>query len=106
MVTVVWSDGVNRTPPVLFTFNGKFRLDRVGRKGWVPERDNLVNALARFGIDAKRILYIGAEQNETRRYVSESAELLRRFAVSLRSTRSRPRWWFSAITGSLSFRAA
>ena len=78
MVTVVWSDGVNRTPPVLFTFNGKFRLDRVGRKGWVPERDNLVNALARFGIDAKRILYIGAEQNETRRYVSESAELLRR----------------------------
>jgi len=43
------------------------------------ERDKLVNALARFGIDAKRILYIGAEQNETRLYASESAELLRRF---------------------------
>jgi hypothetical protein len=38
-----------------------------------------VNALARFGIDAKRIIYIGAEQNETRLYASESAELLRRF---------------------------
>ena len=79
MVTVVWSDGVNRTPPVLFTFNGKFRLDRVGRKAWVPERDKLVNALARFGIHAKRVIYVGAEQNETRLYVSESAELLRRF---------------------------
>ena len=79
MVTVVWSDGVNRTPPVLFTFDGKFRLDRVGHKAWVPERDNLVNALARFGIDAQRIIYLGAEQNETRRYVSESAELLRCF---------------------------
>ena len=79
IVTVVWSDGVNRTPPVLFTFDGKFRLDRVGRKTWVQEREKLVNALARFGINAKRIIYIGAEKNETRIYASESAEFLRRF---------------------------
>jgi transposase len=79
IVTVVWSDGVNRTPPVLFTFNGKFRLDRVGRKAWLQERDKLVDTLARLGIDAKRVIYIGAENNETRLYASESAELLRRF---------------------------
>lgn len=79
IVTVVWSDGVNRTPPALFTFNGKFRLDRVGRKAWVQEKDKLVNALARFGIDARRVISIGAEKNETRIYASESAELLRRF---------------------------
>lgn len=79
IVTVVWSDGVNRTPPVLFTYNGKFRLDRVGRKAWVQERDNLVNTLARLGIQAKRVIYIGAEKNETRLYASESAELLHRF---------------------------
>lgn len=40
IVTVVWSDGVNRTPPVLFTFNGKFRLDRVGRKAWAQDSDS------------------------------------------------------------------
>lgn len=79
LVTVVWSDGVTRTPPVLFTFHGKFRLDRVGRKAWVQERDKLVNALARFGIHAKRVISIGAEQNETRLYASASAGLLRRF---------------------------
>jgi transposase len=79
IVTVVWSDGVNRTPPILFTFNGKFRLDRVGRKAWVQERDKLVSALARFGIDAKRVIHIGAEKNETRLYASESADLLHRF---------------------------
>lgn len=79
IVTVVWSDGVNRTPPVLFTYNGKLRLDRVGRTAWVQERDKLVNALARFGITAKRVIYIGAEKNETRLYASESAELLHRF---------------------------
>jgi hypothetical protein len=77
--TVVWSDGVNRTPPVLFTFNGKFRLDRVGRKAWVQEKDKLVNALARLGINAKRVIYIGTEKNETRIIARESAELLQRF---------------------------
>jgi transposase len=79
IVTTVWSDGVNRTPPVLFTFNGKFRLDRVGRKGWVQEREKLVDTLVRLGIDARRILYIGDDKNETRIYASESAELLHRF---------------------------
>ncbi len=79
IVTVVWSDGVNRTPPALFTFNGKFRLDRAGRQTWIQEREKLVNALVRFGIDAKRIVYIGAAKNETRLYASESAELPGRF---------------------------
>ena len=78
IVTVVGSDGVNRTPPVLFTFNG-IRLDRVGRKAWVQEREKFQGALARYSIDAKRVIYIGSEKNETRTYASESAELLRRF---------------------------
>lgn len=79
IITVVWSDGVNRTPPVLFTFNGKFRLDRVGRKAWVQEREKLQGALLRYGIDAKRVIYIGSQKNEARVYATESAELLRRF---------------------------
>lgn len=79
IVTVVWSDGVNRTPPVLFTFNGKFRRDRCGRKAWDQQREKLVDTLTRFGISANRIIYLGVEQNETRLYASESAELLRRF---------------------------
>jgi transposase len=79
IVTVVWSDGVNRTPPVLFTLNGKFRLDRVGRKVWIQEKDNLINTLERLNIDAKRIVYIGADKNEANIYASESTALVRRF---------------------------
>ena len=79
IVTVVWSDGVNRTPPALFTYNGKFRLDRVGRKAWVQERETLQDALVRYGIAAKRVIYIGSESNETRTYASESADILHRF---------------------------
>jgi len=81
IVTVVWSDGVNRTPSVLFTLSGKFRFDRVGRKAWVQEREVLVDALTRFGIDARRVIYIGAEKSETRIYASESTDFLRRFFV-------------------------
>jgi len=87
IVTVVWSDGVNRTPPALFTFNGKFRLDRVGRKAWVQEREKLEATLVRYRIEAKRILYIGTEKNETRTYAAESAELLRRFFALYRVRR-------------------
>ena len=79
IVTVVWSDGVNRTPPALFTYNGKFRLDRVGRKAWVQDREVLVAALARYGIQARRVIYLGTEKNESRTYVSESDDRLRRF---------------------------
>lgn len=79
IVTVVWSDGVNRTPPAFFTFNGRFRLDRDGRLAWVQAREKLVSALVRYGIEAKRVIYIGSAKNETRTYASESADLLRRF---------------------------
>jgi len=79
IVTAVWSDGVNRTPPVLLTYNGKLRLDRVGRKAWFREREKLQGALVRYGIDPKRVIYIGSEKNETRTYASERAEFLCRF---------------------------
>lgn len=79
IVTVVWSDGENRTPPALFTFNGKFRRDRVGRAAWVAERDAFVATLARYGIEHRRVIYIGADKNESRTYASESTDLLRRF---------------------------
>lgn len=79
IITVVWSDGVNRTPPALFTLSGKFRFDRVGRKAWVQDRERLVDALTRLGIDARRVIYVGAEKTETRHYASESTEFLRRF---------------------------
>jgi hypothetical protein len=79
IVTVVWSDGVNRTPPVLFTYNGKFRLDRVRRATWVAEKKWLTKCLDRHKIDRSRVIYIGDEKNEHRLYADESSALLRMF---------------------------
>ena len=78
IITVVWSDGVNRTPPVLFTYNGKFRRDRVRRAAWVEEKKWLTQCLEFYNINESRVVYIGAEKNENRRYVAESSDLLRR----------------------------
>jgi len=48
IVTILWTDGVNRTPPVHMTYNGQFRFDRVGRKAWLQEREKLRSALVRY----------------------------------------------------------
>jgi hypothetical protein len=79
IVTVIWSDGVNRTPPVLFTYNGKFRFDRVGHATWVDERKWLTKCLELCDIDPSRVVYIGAEKNESRLYAAESHAFLRKF---------------------------
>ena len=79
IVTCVWSDGQNRTPPVLFTYNGKFRFNRGNRAAWQDEQRHLEDCLQRFDIARDRVIYVGAETKETRLYVAESNDLLRQF---------------------------
>lgn len=59
IVTVVWADGMNRTPPMLFTYNPGFRRDR----NTTALRSTLVqhcdDCLKEIGIDVKRIVYVG-----------------------------------------------
>jgi len=79
VVTAVWSDGVNRTPPVLFTYNGRFRFDRVGRRQWVEDKEWLLHCMQHDAIDGSRVVYMGKPQNESRLFMSENAERVRRF---------------------------
>ena len=79
IVTSVWSDDENRTPPVLFTYNGKFRFNRGHIAVWQDEQHHLQDCLERFGIDRDRVIYMGIEKRETRLYVPESKELMRQF---------------------------
>lgn len=79
IITAVWSDGVNRTPPVLFTYDGKFRLDRVGRRQWIEDKQWLLYCKEHYDIDMSRVVYVGKPQKESRLFTSESAELVRRF---------------------------
>jgi len=85
IVTMVWSDGVNRTPAVLFTYNGAFRTDRPTRgKGkrkqkWADEKKYVKDMMAKYGISDMRVVYIGSDKNESKTCVSEKADLVRRF---------------------------
>ena len=79
IVTAVWSDGVNRTPAVLFTYNSRFRFDRVGRKQWVEDKEWLLHCMEHYEIDASRVVYMGKPQNESRVFMYEHTELVHRF---------------------------
>ena len=79
IITVVWADGINRTPPMLFTYNPEFRSDRhptARRAAVIRHFDDCLNE---YGIDVKRIIYVGKKKGESRSYVSESPALLRNF---------------------------
>lgn len=79
IVTCVWADGKNRTPPVLFTYNQKFRRDRPSTERREEQVDYLDERLAHYGIDKDRVIYIGKDKGEKETYAKESPDLLRRF---------------------------
>ena len=79
IVTVVWADGINRTPPMLFTYNPEFRRDRKITARRAKLVQHLDDCLKEMNIEEKRIRYVGNEKGESRFYVAEGPELLRIF---------------------------
>lgn len=79
IITCVWADGKNRTPAMLFTYDQRFRRDRSPTEKRKAEVAYLDDCLARYEIDAERIVYVGEEKGENRKFVAESADLVRRF---------------------------
>ena len=79
IITVVWADGMNRTPPMLFTYNPEFRRDRNTTARRAALVQHFDDCLKEVGVDEKRIVYVGKEKGESRSYVTESPELLRTF---------------------------
>ena len=79
IITCVWADGKNRTPAMLFTYNQKFRRDRNPTEKRNAEVVHLDECLTRYEIDEDRIVYVGKEKGENRTFVTENADLVRRF---------------------------
>jgi Mn-dependent DtxR family transcriptional regulator/transposase len=79
IATVVWADGRNRTPAVLFTLNPKFRRDRPSTAKRAAEVARLDHLLKEYEIDASRVTYVEKEKGEKGIYVAENADLVRRF---------------------------
>jgi hypothetical protein len=70
---------VNRTPPVLYTYNAAFRRDRKPTPRRASQVARLDSLLRRYTIEPDQAVYIGAAKKEERVCVSESHALVRRF---------------------------
>jgi transposase len=79
VITCVWADGKNRTPAMLFTYDQRFRRERSPTEKRKADMAYLDECLTRYKIDAERIVYVGNEKSEHRKYVAESPDLVRRF---------------------------
>ena len=79
ILTCVWMDGKNRTPPVLYTYNSKFRRDRKDTPRIRAEVEKLDECLKSLRLAKHRAVYIGTDSKEKRTYVPESSDLVRRF---------------------------
>jgi hypothetical protein len=77
--TLLWADGVNHTPSILFTFDSDFRQDRNPTQRRAAISDHLRECMEKYNITEDRIIYVGNDKNEKRTYVREGPELLRLF---------------------------
>jgi len=78
IITAGKSDGTYYAP-IAYTYNAAFRRDRPS----TPKRDaevaHLDAVLKKYKIDPGRVVYVGNDKKETRVYVSESAELVKKY---------------------------
>jgi len=79
IVTNVWADGENRTPSRLYTYNPAFRKDRNPTKIRLQQVAHLDYCLGKYGISEDRIIYIGNQTKEMRKYARECPEIIRLF---------------------------
>lgn len=79
IVTCLWSDGINRTPSMLFTFNPAFRRDRNPTARRSAQIEHLDQCLNNYEIDNDRIVYIGKPSGEKSVYACECPGLLKKF---------------------------
>jgi hypothetical protein len=79
ILTCVWSDGVDRTPACLFTFNPGFRLDVHKTQLQQSRFDYLTQCLKDAEVSEGRVVFCGSPPNDKRTYVSEDARIVQWF---------------------------
>ena len=85
IICASFADGVDRAPPIMFTYNPAFNLDRnrTARRGALEERvQRALNEVRHLGVKREDIIYVDPPLNKKKKeytYVGERQELLERF---------------------------
>ena len=72
MTSLIWSDGAARTPPVLFTYDPKFRNRKISTDRRKAIRSQVDALFEKYSIASFKVFWLG----ESSCYVPESMELL------------------------------
>lgn len=75
IVTLIWADGINRTKPVLFTYDKRFRFSDIKTPRRKQLYQRLQSALVKNGLVPEQVILLEG----TRKYVGESSCILRSF---------------------------
>ena len=75
IVTVLWADGVMRTPPVLFTYNPKFMKNNITTPRRKAIHTKYLDLLSQFALDDCQIVHLEG----SRQYVPESSDLVQQY---------------------------
>lgn len=79
ILTCLWADGKNRTPCLLFTYNPQFRLDRPATPRRSDQKQYFLDKCTEHKVSSKRVIFLGKSKGETRTYVAETGDLVRKF---------------------------
>src|SRR3989338_5042025 len=79
IITCLWSDGVNRTPAILYSYNQLFRTNRKSTPTRDRQKFEFGELCKVWKIPMSRCVYVGKPKTETRTFVSESPSLVRLF---------------------------
>lgn len=87
VLTLVWGDGVNRTPAMAFTNNPAFIKDRRGKGVPIDNEKKRKSAFSEFGIDEGRVVYMEGKKNKSgnvKHYAYETLEMVDIFFESFK----------------------
>lgn len=79
IVTLIWSDGALRTPPVMFTNDPGFRDFKISTERREAINSKRIALMEKYGITLEQVVFLGG----TAHFVPESRHLLKKFGATV-----------------------
>lgn len=79
IITCIWSDGIKRSRPMLFSFNPKLSFDRPSSFIYEQQITYLRNLLSEHDLEEEQVQYLGKKVRESRVYAAENVDMVKTY---------------------------
>lgn len=79
IITLVFADGKQRCPPVLFTYNPQFRKDKLNTARRRALAERLEGLQQQYGVEDSQLVFLSNEGSAQSFYVAERSDLVHKF---------------------------